>query len=98
MMTFPTKSQPAPGHLALPANKRGPGLILLHAWWVLTPFFLGLCRRLADADFVVLAPDLYHGATATTIAEAKKLRSQLDRDRAHQEMLAAVDYLHQHTS
>jgi carboxymethylenebutenolidase len=98
MITFPVGDRLAAGHLALPATGSGPGLILLHAWWGLTPFFITLCDRLADAGFVTLAPDLYHGATATTIAEAKQLRSLVDRDVAHQEMRAAVSYLQRHTA
>jgi carboxymethylenebutenolidase len=82
--------------MALPPTGSGPGVILLHAWWGLTPLFIAFCHRLADAGCVVLAPDLYHGATATTIAEAKQLRSLLDRDAAHQEMRAALIYLQQH--
>jgi carboxymethylenebutenolidase len=96
MITFPWKDRSASGHLALPATGSGPGVILLHAWWGLSPFFITLCQRLADAGFVVLAPDLYHGATANTIAEAKQLRSLVDRDVAHEEMRAAVAYLRQH--
>lgn len=98
MITFPVGDRLAAGHLALPATGSGPGVLLLHAWWGLTPFFTSLCYRLADAGFVVLAPDLYHRAIATTIAEAKQLRSLLDRNIAHQEMRAAVSYLQQHAA
>jgi carboxymethylenebutenolidase len=98
MITFPVGDRLAAGHLTLPVTGCGPGVILLHAWWGLTPFFITLCRRLADAGFVALAPDLYHGATATTIAEAKQLRSLIDRNVVRQEMRAAVTYLQQHTA
>lgn len=97
-MTFPVNDRLAVGHLTLPATGAGPGVILLHAWWGLTPFFITLCRRLADVGFVVLAPDLYHGATATTIAEAKQLRSLVERNVVHQEMRAAVSYLQQYNA
>jgi carboxymethylenebutenolidase len=71
-------------------------VIVLHAWWGLNDFFKTLCRRLADAGFVALAPDLYHGAVAATIAEAKQLRSQVDRSTVNKEMSATVAYLAQH--
>jgi carboxymethylenebutenolidase len=96
MVEFTVGDRTASGYLAIPASGDGPGIIVLHAWWGLNDFFKTLCRRLADAGFVALAPDLYHGAVASTIAEAKQLRSQLDRDAVNKEMSAAVAYLSQH--
>jgi carboxymethylenebutenolidase len=65
----------------------------LHAWWGLTDFFRAVCERLASEGFVALAPDLYHGATAATIEEAKSLRSTVDRTVTNKELKAAVEYL-----
>jgi carboxymethylenebutenolidase len=96
MISFPVGDRTGAGYLALPAAGRGPGVILLHAWWGLTPFFTSLCQRLAEQGFTAFAPDLYQGATATTIAEAKKLRSLVDRDLAHARMRAAVRFLQDH--
>jgi carboxymethylenebutenolidase len=96
MISFPVDERTGSGYLALPTSGHGPGVILLHAWWGLTPLFISLCQRLAEHGFTVLAPDLYQGATATTIANAKKLRSQVDRDAAHAHMRAAVRYLQDH--
>jgi carboxymethylenebutenolidase len=62
-------------YLAAPDSGSGPGVLVLHAWWGLTPIFTDVCDRLAAAGFVALAPSLYAGdATATTIAEAETLR------------------------
>lgn len=62
-------------YLAVPNGGSGLGVLVLHAWWGLTPDFTDVCDRLAAAGFVALAPDLYaDGATATTIAEAEVLR------------------------
>jgi carboxymethylenebutenolidase len=62
-------------YLAVPDSGSGPGVLVLHAWWGLTPVFTDVCVRLAAAGFVALAPSLYAGdATATTIAEAETLR------------------------
>jgi carboxymethylenebutenolidase len=80
------------GHLALPATGKGPGVLVLHAWWGLNDTIKGICERLAHEGNVVFAPDLYHGKVATTIEEAGTL-SHLDADRAGAEIVAAVDFL-----
>lgn len=63
------------GYLALPSAGKGPGLLLLHAWWGLTDLFKEVADRLAAEGFVVLAPDLYGGQHTAEIAEAEKLVS-----------------------
>jgi carboxymethylenebutenolidase len=64
------------GYLALPERGRGPGVLVLHAWWGLTPFFEDVCERLATEGFVAFAPDRYGGPTAATIEEAESLQLQ----------------------
>ena len=68
-------------YLALPKRGTGTGILVLHSWWGLNDFFRGLCDRLASAGFVALAPDLYGGKVATTIASAKKLRATVTASR-----------------
>lgn len=66
-------------YLATPERGNGAGILVLHAWWGLTPDFTAICDRLAANGFVALAPDLYpDGATAQTISEAEELRDALD--------------------
>ncbi len=55
--------------------------------------FTGLCGRLAPAGFVALAPDLYGGRTASTIAEAESLLQSLDRRQAEAAVGAAAERL-----
>lgn len=57
-------------------------MLVLHAWWGLTPFFKQVCDRLADEGFVALAPDLYEGRTADDPGEAKALLAETDMDAA----------------
>lgn len=81
------------GYLALPKAGKGPGVLVLHAWWGLNPFFKDLCHRLTREGFVVFAPDLYHGQLATTIEEAERVSDQLSRKQADADISQAVSYL-----
>lgn len=78
---------------ATPEAGTGKGVLVLHAWWGLNPFFRGLCERLAQEGFYALAPDLYHGLTASNIEEAKKLRAKLKQDTVSQEIIQAAEQL-----
>src|SRR5918995_6807415 len=83
-------------YLAVPDSGAGPGVLVLHAWWGLTPVFTDVCDRLAAAGFVALAPSLFSGgATAATIAEAEVLRDAHDEAAAEVEAVvqAAVEQL-----
>jgi carboxymethylenebutenolidase len=98
-MTNPlTTGKTAESYLAVPKEGKGPGVLVLHAWWGFTPFFKDLCNRLADEGFVALAPDFYHGATASTIDKAKNLRSKLKSTIVVKETTGAVEYLRSHQS
>lgn len=72
-----TNSQPQ-GFLALPPTGKGPGVLVLHAWWGLNDTIKAFCTRLAESGFTVFAPDLYHGKVADTIADAEALGKALD--------------------
>ena len=96
MVEFPVDGRMGSAHLALPASGAGPGVLLLHAWWGLTPFFKEAAERLAREGFVVLAPDLYGGTTAATVEEAQQVQATLDGNAADQEISAAVDFLRAH--
>ena len=83
-------------YLAVPEGGSGPGVLVLHAWWGLTPVFTDVCDRLAAAGFVALAPSLFSGgATAASIAEAEALIDAHDRAPAEAEAVvqAAVEQL-----
>jgi len=66
-------------YIARPRAGGARGVLVLHAWWGLTPFFEDLCERLARQGFTAAAPDFYGGVTASTIAGAKLLRSKVKR-------------------
>ncbi len=78
MVELKNAEGPVQGYLAIPRRGNGPGVLVLHAWWGLNDFFKDLCNRLATAGFVAFAPDLYHGAIASTKDEAEALVSKID--------------------
>ena len=92
-LTFEVDGKPAKGYLASPAQSNAPGVIVLHAWWGLNPFFKSLCDRVASEGFVAFAPDLNEGKVATTIDEAKQIMSEGDSERKHAVVAALVDFM-----
>jgi carboxymethylenebutenolidase len=84
--------QSANAYLAAP-EKGGPGILVLHAWWGLKPFFKKVCDQLAEQGFTALAPDLYQGRLAKTVEEAKALLDQRDFELMGDTVKAAKDYL-----
>ena len=97
MVTWPIENGTAQGYLALPEGGKGPGVLVLHAWWGLTELFKEVCDRLAAAGFVALAPDIFgNGATAQTIAEAEQLIETADDAAAESIVISASQFLRQH--
>jgi carboxymethylenebutenolidase len=88
-------------YIAIPKAGAGPGVLVLHSWWGLNAFFRSVCDRFAAAGFVALAPDLYDGKVATTIAAATQLRAQATASRrvpAYKMLTAAINRLCAHES
>lgn len=77
-------------YLALPKTGNGRGVLVLHAWWGLTDVFTAVCDRLAEAGYVALAPDLYHGQTAATRGQADQLSSTLNGEATYTLLQRAV--------
>lgn len=91
----PRPSSAGTGYVVAPDSGFGPGVLLLHAWWGLTPFFKSLADRLADAGFVALAPDLYgDNRTVDTPDEAEAKLAASSPDRAANLVAASVSALH----
>jgi carboxymethylenebutenolidase len=70
-----------------------PAVIIAYEWWGLEDHFRDLSRQLAREGMVVLVPDLYHGKVTADPAEAAKLKTSLDIDRAVEEIIGAAPYL-----
>ena len=73
-----TRRHAGSAYVVAPDSGRGPGVLVLLAWWGLTPFFRDVADRLADAGFVALAPDLFAGETADAPEEAVALLASAD--------------------
>ena len=85
------------GFLAVPPAGKGPGVLVLHAWWGLNDTMKTFCTRLAENGFVAFAPDLYHGKVADNIPDAEALGSALDANhlKAKAEIAEAVKFLNE---
>lgn len=81
------------GFLSTPPAGKGPGVLVLHPWWGLTDMTRTVCSRLSENGFVAFAPDLFHGKTAKTVAEAEALVRTHDGDRGAADVAAADSFL-----
>lgn len=98
LVEFPSNGHTCSGYLAVPPSGSGPGLIVIQEWWGLVPHIEEVVDRFADAGFVALAPDLFHGGKTTEPDEAGKLMMALNMEQAAKDMSGAVDHLRAHTS
>lgn len=93
MADYPVSRHSGTAYVVTPQNEKGPGVLVLHSWWGLSSFIRQWCDRLADEGYVVMAPDLYAGATAATPDEAEKLLADMDVNRAADLALNSVGAL-----
>jgi carboxymethylenebutenolidase len=98
MIEFPSNGQQTTGYLSVPASGRGPGIVVIQEWWGLVGHITDVADRFAAEGFVALAPDLYHGQTASEPDEAGKLMMSLQMDKAAKDLSGAVDYLRNHAA
>jgi carboxymethylenebutenolidase len=85
------------GFLAVPSTGKGPGVLVLHAWWGLNDTIKAFCTRLADSGFLAFGADLYHGKVADTIPDAETLSNALDGNhvQAEAEIAEAAMFLNE---
>lgn len=87
-------------YLVQPDLEKAPAVIVFHAWWGLNVFIKQLANRICKEGFVVLAPDYYLGEEASSIDQAKVLKTKFDRSYSYAlarnslEYLLTSDYVH----
>ncbi|NUT33047.1 MAG: dienelactone hydrolase family protein [Hamadaea sp.] len=92
-VTFPSNGGTSEGYLAVPASGSGPAILVIQEWWGLVSHITGLADRFAEAGFVALAPDFYHGEATTEPDEARSLLMQLALPQAAADIAGAAAYL-----
>lgn len=86
--------QDVQGYLCEAARPNAPGIVVIQEWWGLNDQIRGVARRVADAGFTALVPDLYRGKSTVEAEEAHHLMSALNfGDAASQDVRGAVQYL-----
>lgn len=98
MVEFPTNGHMTQGYLATPAAGKGGGVLVIQEWWGLVPHIKSVCDRFAAEGFSALAPDMYHGKTASEPDEAGKLFMALNIAQAEKDLAGAAKYLASHSS
>jgi carboxymethylenebutenolidase len=95
-VTFASDGGRSEGYLGIPDSGYGPGVVVIQEWWGLVPHIQSLVDRLAEAGFVALAPDLFHGASTGEPDEAMRLMMGLAMDSAARDISGAAQYLFEH--
>ena len=98
MVQFPSNGHTTDGYLATPPSGKGPGVVVIQEWWGLVGHIKSVCDRFAAAGFSALAPDMYHGKTASEPDGAGKLFMALNIEQAEKDLRGAVKYLGGHSS
>lgn len=93
MVQFASNGGTSGGYLSIPKKGTGPGVIVIQEWWGLVDHIKDVCDRFADAGYVALAPDMYHGQSTKSPDEAGKLMMALRIDEAEKDLRGAVHYL-----
>jgi carboxymethylenebutenolidase len=92
MTLYTASSEPFTVYVAGPKEAR-KGVVLVHDWFGVSPFYTEAAERLAKQGYRVVAVDLYGGHHATTHEEAGKLLESLRDETAAREIDGAIQSL-----
>src|SRR5881628_1417727 len=93
MVQFPSNGGTTAGYLATPQSGKGPGVLVIQEWWGLVSHIKKVCDRFAAEGFSALAPDMYHGETASEPDGAGKLFMALNIGQAEKDLRGAATFL-----
>lgn len=95
---FAVNGSTAGGYLARPESATGAAVMVIQEWWGLVPQIRRVCDRLAEAGYVALAPDLFHGEVAEhdEMDKAGELMNSLPAAQAAKDMSGAITALLDH--
>jgi carboxymethylenebutenolidase len=97
MVSFRANGGHCQGYFAAPdGGGKRPAIIVIQEWWGLVPHIKDVAERFVREGFIALAPDLYHGKTATEPDEAGKLAMSLQAADAAKDLDGAIEYLVNH--
>ena len=95
-MTLPHDA-PGPAYMAVPADPPRAAIVVLHAWWGLTPVITSVCDDLAALGYAAIAPDLYDGQRASSSDEANRLRQRRRTTPMWRQIVAAAHHVRETT-
>jgi len=94
MVSFPSNGDSCEAYLAVPAaDGPHPGVIVVQEWWGLVDHIKDVSDRLAEAGFVALAPDFFHGQQTDEPDDAQRLLMSMEMDRAAKDIQGAARFL-----
>lgn len=93
MIEYPSNGTSGQGYLATPPGGGGPGVVVVQEYWGLVPHIEDVCDRFAAEGFHALAPDFYHGESATEPDDAGRLMMAMELPKAAKDFSGAVDVL-----
>lgn len=93
MVSYRSNGDSCEGYLAVPGSGRGPGVVVVQEWWGLVDHIREVTDRFAEAGFVALAPDLFHGEQTDEPDDAQRLLMAMEMDRAAKDLQCAARYL-----
>lgn len=68
---------------------RGPGVLVLHSWWGLTPQIKKICESFADLGYCALAPNFF-GEVALDVKRAQELLSNAEPNQMADLVLSSI--------
>ena len=93
MIQYQANGTKTDAYLATPQSGKGPGIVVIQEWWGLVGHIKNVCDRFAAEGFTALAPDMYHGKTASEPDGAGKLFMALNIGQAEKDLRGAATYL-----